>query len=55
MYYLGRGLQVLGMANLMVGLFIGITEEHGMGPELLLLGAGVVLFLLGRVLQGRSG
>ncbi len=55
MYYLGRGLQVLGMANLGVALFIGITEEHGMGPEFLLLGIGIVLFMLGRFLQGRRG
>ncbi|MFQ5847716.1 MAG: hypothetical protein ACE5IQ_08645 [Candidatus Methylomirabilales bacterium] len=55
MYYLGRGLQVLGMANLAVGLFVGITEEHGMGPELILLGVGALLFLLGRFLQGSGG
>ncbi|MFQ5881897.1 MAG: hypothetical protein ACE5I9_05425 [Candidatus Methylomirabilales bacterium] len=55
MYFLGRGLQVLGMANLMVALFIGITEEHGMGPELFLLGIGAFLFLLGGFLRGRGG
>lgn len=55
MYYLGRGLQVLGMANLGVALFVGITEEHGMGPELLLLGIGIVLFTLGWLVQGRGG
>ncbi|MFQ5802631.1 MAG: hypothetical protein ACE5JQ_07035 [Candidatus Methylomirabilales bacterium] len=55
MYYLGRGLQVLGMANLMVGFYVGISEEHGMGPELLLLGIGVLLFLMGWFLQGRKG
>ena len=55
MYYLGRGLQVLGMANLGVALFVGFTEEHGMGPELLLLGIGAVLFMVGRFLQGREG
>lgn len=55
MYYLGRGLQVLGMANLGVALFVGLTEEHGMGPELLLLGIGAVLFMAGRFLQGREG
>lgn len=54
MYYLGRGLQVLGMGNLMVALFIGIAEEHGMGPEMILLAVGAVLFLLGRLLEGRG-
>lgn len=55
MYYLGRGLQVFGMANLMVALYVGMSEEHGMGPELLLLGIGVIFFLLGRLIQGRGG
>jgi hypothetical protein len=55
MYYLGRGLQVLGMANLVVALFVGITEERGMGPELILLGIGTLLFLLGRLLERRKG
>jgi hypothetical protein len=55
MYYLGRGLQVLGMANLMVGFYVGMSEEHGMGPELLLLGIGVIFFLLGRLIQRRGG
>lgn len=55
MYYLGRGLQVLGMANLMVALYVGMSEEHGMGPELLLLGIGALLFLMGWFLQRRGG
>ncbi|MDZ4338758.1 MAG: hypothetical protein U1B94_00915 [candidate division NC10 bacterium] len=55
MYALGRGLQVLGMGNLVVALFVGMTEEHGMGPELVLLGIGALLFLLGRLLERRGG
>jgi hypothetical protein len=43
------------MANLAVALFVGLTEEQGMGPEFLLLGIGVVLFMLGRLLEGRVG
>lgn len=54
MYHLGRGLQLFGMANLMVALFIGVTEEQGMAMEMLLLGVGALLFLLGRYLQGRG-
>lgn len=55
MYYLGRGLQVFGMGNLMVALYVGMSQEHGMGPELILLGIGVIFFLLGRLIQGRGG
>ncbi|MFQ5989481.1 MAG: hypothetical protein ACE5K9_06165 [Candidatus Methylomirabilales bacterium] len=53
MYYLGRGLQVFGMGNLMVALYIGVSQEHGMGPEMILLGIGVLAFLLGRLLESR--
>lgn len=42
---------MLGMANLVVGLFVGLTEEHGMGPELILLGVGSLCFLVGRLLE----
>lgn len=55
MYILGRSLQILGMGNLVVALFVGVTEEHGMGPEMVLLGIGTLLFLLGRLLERRGG
>ena len=54
MYYLGRGLQVFGMANLMVALYVGLSQENGMGPEMMLLGIGVLAFLLGRLLESRG-
>ncbi|MFQ5839396.1 MAG: hypothetical protein ACE5HK_01580 [Candidatus Methylomirabilales bacterium] len=50
----GRILQLLGMTNLLVGLYIGMTEEGGMGPELNLLMVGVVIFLVGRFLVKRG-
>jgi hypothetical protein len=52
--YLAKGLQLFGMANLMVGLYIGLTDESGMWTELYLLGIGSLLFLLGRLLEGRG-
>ena len=54
MGYLARGLQLFGMLNLMVGLYIGLTDEQGMGTELYLLGIGTFLFLLGWLLGGRG-
>ncbi len=54
MGYLGKGLQLFGMLNLMVGLYIGFTDEHGMWTELYLLGIGSVLFFLGQLLGGRG-
>jgi hypothetical protein len=52
--YLGKGLQLFGMLNLMVGLYIGLTDERGMWTELYLLGIGSVLFFLGQLLGGRG-
>ncbi len=47
MGFLGKALQLFGMANLMVGLYIGLTDERGMWTELYLLGIGSALFFLG--------
>ncbi len=53
MYTLGRGLQILGMATLMMALYVGFTMERGTGPELLLLAIGCLFFIVGRLLEGR--
>jgi len=50
--YLAKGLQLFGMVNLMVGLYIGLTHEHGTWTELYLLGIGSAVFFLGRFLEG---
>lgn len=54
MFYLAKTLQAIGMVNLMVALYAGITLERGMTIEYVLLGAGVVLFALGRYLEPRG-
>lgn len=53
-YYLGKALQLIGMANLLVGLYVGLTEEGGMGPELSLFLIGSLLFMIGRLLERRG-
>ena len=55
MYYLGKALEMLGMTSLMVALFIGATDEQGMAKEYLFLGIGIVMFLVGRVLEKQFG
>ena len=52
--YLAKGLQLFGMLNLLVGLYIGLTDEHGMWTELYLLGIGSAVFFLGRLLERRG-
>ena len=54
MFYLAKSLQALGMVNLMVALYAGITLESGMALEYAFLGTGVALFLLGRYLESRQ-
>ena len=51
---LGKGLQLAGMLNLMVGLYIGLTDEHGMWTELYLLGIGSGVFFIGRRLDSKG-
>jgi hypothetical protein len=53
-FYLAKSLQALGMVNLMVALYTGISMESGMALEYAFLGAGIVLFLLGRYLEPRQ-
>jgi len=55
LYYLGKALEMLGMTTLMVALFVGITDEHGMGKEYAFLGTGILVFLLGRFLEKQGG
>ena len=55
MFYLGKALEMLGMTSLMVALFVGISDEHGMAKEYLFLGIGIVVFLLGRLLEKHAG
>jgi len=52
-FYLAKSLQAIGMVNLMVALYAGITLETGMALEYAFLGIGVALFLLGRYLESR--
>lgn len=53
-FYLAKLLQALGCADVGYALFIGVTQERGMGKELLLLGIGVLVFSLGRYLEGKA-
>lgn len=54
MGYLAKALQLFGMLNLVVGLYIGLTDPHGMWTELYLLGIGSAVFFLGRLLERRE-
>ncbi len=46
-------LQAFALAVVGYALMVGLTEANSMGKELYLLGAGVVVFYLGRLLEQR--
>ena len=54
MFYLAKLIQAFGFADVSYALFVGFTEEHGMGRELKLMVVGAVIFYLGRVLERRA-
>ena len=53
-FYLAKLLQALGFADVGYALLVGVTREHSMGKELLLLGVGVGVFSLGRYLEAKA-
>jgi hypothetical protein len=53
-FYLAKLLQAFGFADVGYALLVGVTDTHGMGKELLFLGIGVIVFSLGRYLEGKA-
>ena len=53
-FYLAKLLQLIGFAHVGYALFIGLSEEHSMGPELRLLMLGALLFSIGRLLERKA-
>jgi len=50
-FYVAKLLQLIGFAHVGYALFVGLTQENAMGPELRLLMIGSVVFLVGRLLE----
>ena len=55
MYILGKVLEALGCADVGFALFVGITQPHGMGSEFKLTGIGILVFLVGYIVENLSG
>ena len=58
MFILAKVLQALGLADVGFALYVGITQPHGMGDEYKFTGIGILVFLLGYIIEGwwvRSG
>jgi hypothetical protein len=54
MFFLAKVIQALGVADVGYALFVGLTEEHGMGRELMLMLIGFAVFSLGRMVERRA-
>ena len=50
----GRTFQIAGLTVLPFALLVGMTAEHGMVGELVLLAAGAGIFTIGYLLERRS-
>ncbi len=53
-FYLAKLLELIGFAHVGYALFVGVTQENSMGPEMNLLMLGAVLFALGRLLERKA-
>jgi hypothetical protein len=52
-YWLGKFLQVIGITEVGLSLFIGLTWENSMFKELSLMIIGLIIFYIGRLLETR--
>ncbi len=55
MFFLAKVLEAIGCVDVLFGLYIGMTQEHGMGKEFEIAGVGILVFALGYVIERFSG
>lgn len=51
MFLLAKVVQAIGVADVGYALFVGLTEPNSMGRELMLLGIGLGVFSVGRLIE----
>jgi len=54
MFYLAKVLQALGFADVSYALYVGLSDEHGMGRELAFMLVGAAIFSVGRLLERKA-
>ncbi len=54
MFFFAKIIQALGIADVGYALFVGVTQENGMGRELTLMLLGFAIFTFGRFLERRA-
>ena len=51
MFYFGKVVQAIGIADVGYALFVGLTEPNSMGRELYLMMIGFGIFSVGRLIE----
>ncbi len=54
MFILAKLVQAVGMADVGYALFVGLTESNSMTRELALMGLGLAVFYVGRLIERRA-
>lgn len=54
MFFLAKLIQALGIADVGYALYVGLSEPHSMGRELMLMALGFVIFSVGRLVERRA-
>ena len=55
MFFLAKVLEAIGCVDVLFGLYVGMTQPHGMGREFEIAGVGILVFALGYVIERFSG
>jgi hypothetical protein len=50
-FILAKALEAIGCVDVLFGLYIGITQEHGMGREFEITGIGILVFTIGYAIE----
>ncbi len=53
MFYLAKLMQAVGCVDVGYALWVGLSDEQGMGRELKIALVGIAVFYLGRLLESR--
>ncbi|HSR57139.1 MAG TPA: hypothetical protein VLL57_03070 [Candidatus Binataceae bacterium] len=55
MFILAKVLEAIGCVDVLFALYIGMTQPHGMGREFQITGIGILVFVLGYLIERFSG
>lgn len=55
MFILAKVLEAIGCVDVLFALYIGMTQPHGMGREFQITGVGILVFVLGYLIERFTG